>query len=118
VTIGGVAYSKKNTFTDSAEVNITEDVATAETDKEVDLVMDVSEIAALYINSTQDVLLEVNDGAGTGGSISLVADVPYVWHSSSYHTNLLGTDITAIFITNASGSTATIDMHFVYDATP
>ena len=118
ITIGGKTYSKSNTFSDNAELHITKDVATAEANYEIDCTMAVAEISAVFINSTQDVILETNDGTTPDETINLVANVPYVWHENSYHVNLLATDITALFVTNTSGATATIDVHVLYNAVP
>jgi hypothetical protein len=95
-----------------------ESVADSETDYEIVVALDVSAIQAIIITSDQDVTLETNSGAAPDDTIALTANNPYVWYTGSYYTNLLTTDITSIFITNASGSTATIDVLALVDATP
>lgn len=107
-----------NTFSGGILLQIDEDVADSETDFEIVAALDVSEIAALGIMSTQDVLLEINDGAGAGGSVSLLANKVLLWDENSYYASLFGTDWTSIFITNASGSVATITVLSVGDPTP
>ena len=116
---GGVdLVSATNTFTGSILLQVEEEVATAETDLEITAALDVSEVAAMIILSDQDVTFEVNDGAGAGGSESLLAGVPYVWTNTCYYANTFAADWTSVFITNASGSTATIKILAVGDATP
>lgn len=105
-------------FSGSILLQVDEEVADSETDYEITAALDVSEIAALAIMSSEDVLLEINDGAGAGGSVSLVADKPLLWDENSYYSNLFAADWTSIFITNASGSSATITVLAVGDATP
>jgi hypothetical protein len=78
----------------------------------------VSACKSFYLNSDQDVTFETNNGAAPVDTIALLADIPYIWHVNSYDSFLLGTDVTAIFITNASGSTASIDCVALYDASP
>lgn len=95
-----------------------ETVATAETDKEITLALDVSACSSFYLVSDQDVTFETNDGSSPDNSISLLANVPYVWHENSYDSFLLDTDVTSVFITNASGSTATIYCVALFDVTP
>jgi hypothetical protein len=113
----GVARSVKVTNT---QVGVSlldgEPVADSTTDFEVEFALDVSACKSFYLNSDQDITLEVNDGAGAGGTIALLANIPYQWHVTSYDSFLLGTDVTAFFFTNASGSTATIDCVALYDA--
>jgi len=114
---GGLSLSASKAYTASAEYNFTEDIL-AVADTEVACVIAVAEIASIFIVCNEDILLEVNDGAGGGGSIALLADEPYVWHTDSYYTNLLAVDITALFFTNTSGNTATVEFRCLVDSTP
>lgn len=114
---GGTSLNKTNTFTGDGRLSIEASVATGEENFEIDCVLDVSELSSLYIVSDQDVTFETNDGAAPPETIALLADVPYIWTSSSYHTNLLETDITALFISNTSGETAIVNIEFLYDCT-
>jgi len=124
ITLGvdgsGVARNKRITST-AAGVNMIdgETVATGETDYELNFDLDVSACKSFYLESNQDVTFETNSGAAADDTIALKADEPYVWHTNSYDSFLLSTDITAgVFITNASGSTATIYCVALYDVTP
>lgn len=95
-----------------------ETVATAETDYEINFDLDVSACKSFYLESDQDVTFETNDGTTPDNTISLLANEPYVWQTNSYDSFLLDTDVTSVFITNASGSTATIYCVALFDATP
>ncbi len=116
-TPSGVS-SVSNTYTGSSITSIDETVAHGATNFQINVAIDVSTIKSIFILSDQNVTLETNSGSSPAETISLVANVPYVWHTNSYFTNLLATDITAIFITNASGSTAAITLRVLQDATP
>lgn len=117
ISIGGLQVTSTNSYTDSAETKIDEAVPTAST-VEIALVQDVTETALVYIVSDQDVEIDFNvDQAGVP-AISAFAGVPYVWHTKSYFTDLLTADITKVFITNTSGTTANVQIRFLYDATP
>ncbi|NQT40316.1 MAG: hypothetical protein HQ581_22675 [Planctomycetes bacterium] len=116
----GVARNKEISYT-QAGVNLIdgETVADSETDFEINFDLDVSACVSFYLESDQDVTFETNSGAAADDTIALKANEPYVWHTQSYDSFLLGTDITAsVFITNASGSTATIYCVALYDVTP
>lgn len=93
-----------------------ESVATAETDYELDFDLDVSLCKSFYLVSDQDVTFETNDGAAADDTIALLANKPYVWHVDAYDSFLLGTDVTSVFITNASGSAAIIYCVALFDA--
>jgi len=97
-----------------------EPVATGTTNFVVAFVLDVSTVKSFYINSDQDILLDTNvdapDPGVDGDVISLLANVPYVWHVTDYNTFLLTVDVTDFRFTNASGATANIDCVALYDA--
>ena len=115
----GWTVEQSRTFSGSSVTPmVDEDVATAQTDYEIVVAVDVSAIQCIMIVSTEDVLFETNDGTTPDDTISLLADVPYIWDTDSYFVNLLTVDITSVFITNASGATANIKMFGVTDATP
>ena len=115
----GWTVEQSRTFSGSSVTPmVDEDVATAQTDYEIVVAVDVSAIQCIMIVSTEDVTLETNDGTTPDDTISLLADVPYIWDTDSYFVNLLTVDITSVFITNASGATANIKMFGVTDATP
>ena len=118
IEIGGLQITQANSYTDSAETRIDEAVTDSQTDIPIALVQDVSETAIVYIVSDQAVTLEFNNSTTGVPEIVLLAGVPYVWHTNSYFTDLLATDITALFVTNASGSTANVKVRFLYDSTP
>jgi hypothetical protein len=114
----GRSISKSNSYSGSASISIEESVANSATDFAVVVAIDVSAIKAIYINSSKAVTMETNSGSAADESISLLADKPYVWTNDSYFANLLETDITVLYFTNASGSAATVNIEVVLDATP
>ena len=95
-----------------------EAVATASTDYEIGMALDVSACKSFYLESDQNVTFETNDGTTPGNTIALLANKPYVWHVNAYDSFLLTVDVTSVFITNASGATATIYCVALFDATP
>jgi hypothetical protein len=113
---GVLTYSKAVTADKKQAVDVP--VADSESDYEILIAIDVSTVKSIYIVSDQDVTLETNDGGTPVDTISLKANVPYVWHTDSYDTLQLTTDVTAFYITNASGSTANIKTRVLEDSTP
>lgn len=110
IQIAGVVRTKTNTFTGTVVQRIEKTINDAQTDVDIDIAMDVSQIQAIYIVADVAMTLETNDGTTPAETISLVANVPYVWHTNDYFTNLLATDITSLFVTNASGSNGTFTL--------
>ena len=118
VTTNGRTVRQENTFTGDGQVSRSVEVADSETDMLINFALDVSQIKSIYIKSDQDLTLETNDGGSPDNTLNLTADVPYVWHENSLFTNLLTVDITALYVTNASGSTATLEIEALVDSTP
>lgn len=116
---GGLSLSASNSYEGTGEANIVaESVPDSTTDQEITISIDVSAIQSIYIKSSTALTLETNNAGAPVDTIVLVADVPYIWYTGSYFTNLLTTDVTALFLTNASGSAATFELRCVYDSTP
>ena len=113
---GQITYSKQYTASQSVEVD--ESFADSTTDTQVNLAVDISAVQVFFMACDQDVTVEANDGAGAAGTVSLKANVPYVWTADSYDSIAWTADLTALFITNSSGSTATLKIRCIYDATP
>lgn len=121
LAVEGSGISKSRNISDTAAGISSidgETVSTGQTDYEITFALDVSACKSFYLESTQDVTFETNDGAAPDDTIALKANEPYVWHDTSYDSFLLGTDVTSVFITNASGSTATITCVALFDPTP
>ncbi len=110
----------------SCEITLTGDgkfgrkiaVPAVTTDKAVDLTLDVSKIQSIYIKSDQDLTLETNSASAPDDTINLVANKPYVWYVGCYLTNLLDTDITALYVTNAGDAAALLTIECIFDSTP
>ena len=121
ITGSGVTQSKNVSNTQVGVALLDgEPVADSATNFVVAYVLDVSAVKSFYINSDQDILLDTNvdapDPGVDGDVISLLANVPYVWHANDYNSFLLTVDVTDFRFTNASGSTANIDCVALYDA--
>jgi len=117
-SFAGEALEKEETVTAGQIVTIDEPIADSETDYLIALTLDVSQIKAIYLESDQDITLETNDGSTPDDTISLSADVPQEWsESDGAALRPLATDVTALYVTNASGSTANLKARFLVDPT-
>jgi len=121
--IGGSGFTQSQNVSNT-QVGVAildgEPVADSSSNFVVAFVLDVSTVKSFYINSDQDILLDTNVDAPNegvdGDVISLLANVPYVWHTDDYNTFLLTVDVTDFRFTNASGEIANIDCVALYDA--
>lgn len=123
VEIDGTRYPDlASSYTQDGLISRDPVIATGVTDQQVDLVLVRADASLIYFFSDQDVTFEFNDGAGAGGTISLGADFPWIWHTDKEDltlTDVITADITpGIFISNASGATANIRIRILFDSTP
>ena len=115
---GGRKVISSNTYSAEAGPPLDVDIADSETDKNVAWSVDVSQLQAIIIQSDQDITIETNNGSAPDDTLVLAAGVPYIWSTDSLDTNLLTTDVTSLYVTNASGATANLQIECVLDATP
>lgn len=100
------------------EVNLSVDLATAVTNQEYDWAIEGDNMQSLYILSDQAVTIKVNSTSVPDLTIALAAGVPYSWFVGMGFTNpLAGVTVTKIYVTNASGSTAAIQISCLQDVT-
>ena len=117
---GGLTASGEKTYTGDERVTQSFTVADSVTDQQRTLNIDITEMQMVYIVSDQDILMEWNDGAGAQGSISLKAGVAFIElvAADQYHVALMSVDVTDLYFTNSSGSTATIQIVVIQNNTP
>jgi hypothetical protein len=105
---------------DSSEGALDRDVTVSNgvSNREVALEFTTAGLSAIYIVSDQDVTLETNDGTSPDDTFTLSAGKPFVWFSGCGWPCPFTEDVTALFITNASGATANVQIRGIADATP
>jgi len=122
VIIDGKAMMRlTSSYTEDGLLSIDPVIADSTTDQLVDLAFVRADASMIFFQSDQDVTLEFNSNVGAGGSISLGADFPWIWHTDKEDLTLgdvITADVTAMYITNASGSTANIKIRVLLDAVP
>ena len=114
---GTITYQDVS-YTSTHTVEIDEPIADAQTDQEITLAIDISAVKAFFLVSDQALTVEGNDSVGVAGSVTLVANVPYTWTTDTYDTFKFTADLTSIFVTNASGATANLQLRCLQDASP
>jgi hypothetical protein len=115
---GNNSLSQRDTFTGEAEANVSVSVPDSSTDFEVTLGIDVSEIKSIIIASDQNITVETNDGTTPDDTFTIEANNPLIWNVDSPAATPFSADITALFVTNASGAAATFNVRCLVDATP
>ena len=116
VVIGGESTSQLNALTAGLRIAISEQIAIAN-DVLVALSVDVSQVKGVYILSDQDVTLETNNSGSPTNTLALKANIPYVWYTNKYHSLVFSSDITALYVTNASAAAANLTIEILTDPT-
>jgi hypothetical protein len=107
----GNSIAKTVTSTSGAEQSIDETIPALASDLEVALVLDVSQVKSIYIVASAAMTLETNSGSAADNTVTLVANIPFVWHYQDGTTLrdtagvAITTDITALFVTSTAGGT-------------
>lgn len=116
VAVAGETISRKVTCTGSNQVRLDESCPVYNGFK-IDVALKVSAVKGLFLTSDRNITIKTNSNGSPDDTIELVAGMPYTWVPSDYSNLLFETDVTAFFIQNASGGTATLLMEAVVDAT-
>lgn len=115
VVAGSNSYSSTTSYTGSGRQTIGESLS-AGTNTQVSFTLDVSAVKSFYIRSSTAATVKTNDSGSPADTLTLAADVPYVWNTDKLDTFLLGTDVTTLYVTNATDTEFEIDV--ITDATP
>ena len=116
----GTAVLQSVSKTGSGSTNIREEIADSETDLLVAFVADITQMKGLFILSDQALTIKTNSSGEPQETISLLAGVPLMWHDTlpnQADANPFSDDITALYVTNASGETANLTIAMLVDAT-
>lgn len=106
------------TFSGDGEARRDPDVPDETTDMLVEFDLLIADLECIFIRASVDMTLKTNDATTPDETLNLVAGQPYVWHTGSYFANLLATNITKLYVSNASGAAGVLDIEAVFDATP
>ena len=118
VTAGGATVDNQVVASPDSVTQQDLTVADSVTDQLVTIAIDFSELESIYLYSSATVTVETNSSSAPDDTITLTAGVPIVWYTSCGHANLFSADVTAFYITNASGSSASINIRVAQDSTP
>lgn len=115
----GSQIDEEHSITAGSEQNVSEEIADSTTDALVAFTCDFSQLKMLTIYSQYALTVCTND-ASTGApaqTIAIAAGVPYTWIYGSGITCPITTDITALYVSNASGSASTLQIRTLEDPT-
>lgn len=117
---GGRSVAANKNYTGESQLSISRSVADSSTDFRIIASIDQSQITLIIMKSDQDITVETNSGSAPTDTIALKAGVPYVWNAdlNGYYANKITADVTDLYVTNASGAAALLELEVLTDATP
>lgn len=115
----GSALSYSLDLEGGREQNIDETIPDASTDLEVSFTQDVSQAQSVFLLASCDMTLDTNNNVTPAATVALLANVPKVWtmHDGASRHPFGATDVTKLFITNASGAAGTLKIRSLDDPT-
>lgn len=120
ITVQGVGLGASAIYeaTGSALLQVEESVADDASDYEIACVIDEDALVGLVIVSDQAVTVKTNSSGDPQETISLSANAPVLWFTEMGSAKPISDDLTALFVSNSSGSAATVRVVAITDATP
>ena len=114
----GASLSSKIVESFDGEDNRSVAVTDGSTDQQIDWQMIRADAKVLYMVADQDLTVKTNDSGTPDDTINLKAGEPIVWWVGSQFalTDLFSADVTELYVSNSSGSDATLDIRLLFDA--
>lgn len=127
VHVGDTRVSGVHTMTDGAVKSIREAIPNGSTDLAVTANINMAKTSMLFIMSTYDMTLELNNGTTPEATLALRGGVPYIWHEDIGFPAQFGADdalevltndtITTIYVTSDPTNSDTLIIENLYDPT-
>ena len=115
----GTITNTTDSYNADGEVNYDGTVSASTTNEEIDVNVVVANVKSFVMFSTQDMTVKTNSTTSPAVTLALVASKQLVWTTDHLEANPLGSGtITKLYVTNATGSTATFKFRALADVTP
>jgi hypothetical protein len=79
--------------------------------------IDVSQVKGLFFLSDRDLTVKTNSSSTPANTLNLKANEPQTWNEKSGLVSPLTVDVTALYVSNAAASPATLQIIVIYDPT-
>lgn len=116
--LGGSGLTGSKIYTADGSQSHSVAIPDSTTDDLMNIAIDFSQLVGVFLLSDQDITIETNNGTTPDDTISLKANVPLIWNADAYFSNPFTVDVTAFYLSNSSGSAATLQVEVLEDVTP
>lgn len=117
VQYGSLAVSLPETISSGSVQVVSESVANG-ADTLVNFTADVSQTKLVWISADGDLTLEFNSSSAPDFTIALTDSIPVLWVTGDLASNPLSQDVTALYVTNATGAAVNLTIVYLEDPTP
>jgi hypothetical protein len=107
VATNGLAIVTTKQHESDAQLLIDDTIPAGDTNREILAAIDLSKAKVIAIKSDKNLTLKTNSSSAPANTINLLANVTYLWETGGYFANLLTTNVTKFFVTNANVTDAT-----------
>ena len=114
---GAVRISTVTSINVEAAAQLDESIADGETDKEVTISFPLAGLKSFTLSSDQACTVKTNSSGAPQETFNLVANSPLIWTEGNGTAPIAG-PVTALFVTNSSGSALRLQGLFGWDPTP
>ena len=110
--------SVRETLTADGEDNRDVAVPAPSTDKVVNIAIDVSALASLFLKSDVGLVIKTNSLSEPNDTITLAAGIPLIWSPNCGYACPLSADVTTFHVVLGGSTAATLQVRLLQDATP
>lgn len=113
---GATTLTDTRTFTTSGVIEVSDVIADATTDGLLAISIDVSEVECVGITADQNLTIKTNSATAPQETLTVTAN--QMLFERTGDTALFSGDVTAMYVTNASGTDANLSIVVALDSTP
>lgn len=119
-SITGIAatVAKSTTINSTGVIAVDESIPDASTNLQIALAFDKDELDYFAMVSDKNITVKTNSSSSPANTFTLTAEVMSSWMPGMIFANPFSADVTTIFVTNASGSAARLQIRVMVDVTP
>lgn len=121
VTVSGVGDAldaRQNLTGTGGHPHVDESIADATTDQLVSCAFTLAQLKVFALISTRALTVKTNSSSVPQETLSIAANSPFLYIPGSGVASPFAGDVTALYVSNASGGAATLKIRGLVDATP
>lgn len=105
-----LSISTTESLEGEVEAAISQDINASAANVEILVALDVSKLQSVVIKASQDCTVKTNSSGAPDDTLTIEANVPYVWTINSYDANLITADVSKVFVTNLAAVAMTFQL--------